>query len=145
MSRRTSQGLLSLLFLLPCLGGSATAAGPLSPVTRPLSWTAQDTHQAFRDAFKKAQTLGATAELEKLVKKNSNEAVVWIMETAEAMSTEPNDELAGRMVALRKAWRGAMDTDFAENMEKFFGLLDSVQKRERQKLKSRYDQAVNKY
>jgi hypothetical protein len=115
-------------------------ASPPGPLAR-----AADGRSEFREAFKKAQALNSAAEMQRLVKKHNAEAVSLIMDTAEGLSTNPGEILAKRMTALRKTWRAAIDTDFAENMEKYFSLMDPVQKRERGKLKARYDQANAKY
>ncbi|MCB9916390.1 MAG: hypothetical protein H6828_14775 [Planctomycetes bacterium] len=130
---------------LALLGASLGAGFELAGAAPLGAARAQDSHTVFREAFKKAQVLNAAAEMQKLVKKNVPEAVSWIMETAEGLSNNPTDELADRMIALRNAWKAAMETSFAENMEKYFALLSPAEKDERAKLKSRYDQANAKY
>ncbi len=144
---KTCRTILSILglTLVGALGVSEPALSTVFTSRAPTAPQTEQSHKAFREAFRKAQALNASAEMQKLVKKNIPEAVSLVMETAEALSTNPNEEVADRMIALRKAWRSAIDSDFAENMEVFFSLMDPQQKRERQALKARYEKAKAKY
>jgi len=141
--------LLGLLCGLPAL--SAAAVSPVSPgpsllatttAVRPLQ---DDKHLAFRKAFEDAMKVGALSEMERLVKKNMPLAVEWIVVTAEAISNRTGDELETRMAALRKAWKGAAGTQFANNMYEYFSLLEPVFKAERIKLKAGYEKANLRY
>jgi len=125
--------LLAASFLLPL------ALAAVAPAR-----AAQD-HQAFRDQFQKAMAINSTAEMERLVKSMNREAVEWIMVTAEAISDRTSDELETRMGALRKAWKGAMETNFCDEMYEYFALLDPRLKTERTALRKRYEKERSKY
>jgi hypothetical protein len=142
-NRRPTPLLFSLAWLLPLLLPLLIAARPASsPV--PLA-PRQDSHSEFRNAFKQAMDLGATAEMERLIKKHNPEAISWIMDTAEGISYKSSEELETRMDAFRKAWRGGMDSDFCDNMYEYFSLLEPVLKRERSELKAKYDKVNRDY
>ncbi len=139
--RTTFRSLLALFLLLGAPVALTAAAGPSSaPPPAP-----QDTHTEFRTAFQKAMEINSTAEMERLVKKHTPEAIFWIMQTAEGISVKSSEELEDRMAALRKAWRGSMDSDFCDNMYEYFSLLEPIFKKERGKAKERYDKANKKY
>lgn len=127
------------LFALASSAAPAPAAQPAAPSAT------QDDQVVWRAAFKKAMDVGAQSEMERLIKKNTHAAVEWIIDTAQAISTKTNDDLETRMAALRKAWKGAIGSQFATNMYEYFSLIDPVYKEERRKLKLRYDKAYDRY
>ncbi|MCA8978758.1 MAG: hypothetical protein H6831_12555 [Planctomycetes bacterium] len=132
--------------LLASLAGAMTltdasvAASP-APANAPI----QNSHDEFRSKFAQAMELNANEEMASLVRKNTAEAVAWIMETAEAISTSSNEALERRMAALRKAWKTAKDSKFCDHMYEYFSLLEPALKTERNKLKVRYEKALTKY
>jgi hypothetical protein len=106
---------------------------------------AQDSHTEFRNSFKQAMGIKARATMAQLVKRNQEEAVAWIVSTAEGISVAGSEELAIRMSALRIAWKTGMETEFAVKMEEYFSLIEPTVLRERGKLKSEYDKLTNDY
>lgn len=128
--------LLTLAWLLPAtlLVPSAEAAPFQTP---------EDAE--FRDKFQKAMKIGARDEMSKLVSKNLDQAVTWIISTSETIAVSPNDVVFERMAALRKAWKDSKGTGFCEKMERYFSLLDPTLKRERTRIKGEYDKALAGY
>lgn len=104
-----------------------------------------DSKKAFRDGFTKAMGFGSKSEMAQLVERNTDEAVAWIVETAEYISNSPNDVLFERMAALCEAWSGAYGTGFCRKMETYFSLLEPVSKRQRARLKRGYLKQVGEY
>lgn len=125
--------------------GAALPAGAATPEASRAAVTAQNTHDEFRAKFQQAMTLNATDEMASLVRKFTDEAVVWIMETAEGISNGSNEALEKRMAALRKAWKTARDSKFCDEMYEYFSLLEPAMKTERKKLKVRYEKALEQY
>ena len=105
----------------------------------------QDSHTEFRNSFNKAMQIKARPTMAQLVKRNQEEAVTWIIQTAESISVAGSEELANRISALRIAWKTSMETDFASKMEEYFSLIEPTVLRERGKLKSEYDKLTNDY
>ena len=140
----TTLSLASLAGLLVALGAAlpTAAAAPAAPSA---ARAAQNTHDEFRAKFKQAMALNATDEMASLVRKFTDEAVVWIMETAEGISNGSNEVLEKRMAALRKAWKTARDSKFCDEMYEYFSLLEPAMKTERSKLKVRYDKELETY
>lgn len=134
---RTQSSLLLALTLL----GTALAVPPAAATAPSLSASLQDGRAEWREAFEKAMAVGATSEMERLVKKNEDEAVEWIIITAEGFSIAPSDALEKRMTALRTAWRDAKKSGFADNVYEYYSLLTSVQREQRTKAKKRFDDA----
>lgn len=129
--------LTSTLLVLPFLSDAVSAA----PV--PVVQTPED--QEFRKKFEQAMRIGSRDEMKKLVDRHTEQAVNWIILTAEAISRSPNETLYERMAALRKAWKASIGTEFCEEMERYFSLMDSTIKRERAKLRSGYEDANQEY
>ena len=105
----------------------------------------QDSHTDFRNSFQKAMEIKSTTTMAQLVKRNQEEAVSWILQTAESISVGSSEELAIRMSALRIAWKTSMETGFASKMEEYFSLLEPTILRERVKLKSEYNKLNKDY
>lgn len=120
-------------------------ATPFLALTLLLGTSLQDSHTDFRNSFQKAMEIKSTATMAQLVKRNQEEAVSWILQTAESISTGSSEELAIRMSALRNAWKTGMDTGFASKMEEYFSLLEPTILRERAKLKSEYNKLNKDY
>ena len=114
-------------------------------LTLSLSVAPQDSHLEFRSQFKKAMDINSSAQMAQLVKRNQEEAVSWIIQTAESISQGSSEELATRMTALRSAWKTSMETGFASKMEEYFSLLEPALLRERGKLKAKYDDLNKEY
>ena len=137
--------------VLPLLGASLLTAAPASASTPPVSpepapaAATQDGQAEWRAAFKKAMAVGATSEMERLVKKNQFQAIEWIIETAQSIAVASSEDLEDRMAALRKSWKSATNSAFADNMYTYFSLLGSIQREERIKLKVRYDKQQKRY
>lgn len=134
----------SLLLALPLLGAPLAPAS--AAATPPFACPApQEGRAEWRSAFEKAMAVGATSEMERLVRKNEDEAVEWIIETAQGFAVAPSEALEKRMTALRAAWRGAMKSGFADNVYEYYSLLNSIQREQRGKAKKRYDDAQGRW
>ncbi len=125
-----------LLLLLPVVG-SARIAHP-SP-------TAQEGRQEFRERFRKAMEIQSIDEMARLFKSNEAEAIVWVMEVCESIAERSSEELENLAAAHRKAWVKAFDTRFPVKVYEYFSLLDPKLKRERAKLRERYDKQRDRY
>ena len=99
---------LPLLLLGPLRGAPPASVPVVIPGPGPGASPAQDdaSRKKFRDGFEKAQELRSKSEMTRLVKQNTQEAVEWIVDTAERISAAPNDVLFERMSALCEAWGG---------------------------------------
>jgi len=140
--------LASLLALLPAAAQAAPLAGALSaaaPPAEPTSPSLQESKAEWLKSFNKARAVGATSEMEKLVKTNTKVAIEHVLETAEQFSILPSAELEELMTDLRMAWKGAIGSRFADEMYEYYSLLDRVYRDERTKFKRRYDKAYNRY
>ncbi len=139
--------ILKLSFTLAILigGPEMAVASSVAPHSPEPSVIRLDEQSTWRAAFQKALDVGANSEMEKLVKKNTFQAIEWIIETAQGISTAPSEILETRMAALRTAWKGAVGSQFANNMYEYYSLLDPVYRDERNKLKRRYDKAYARY
>ena len=132
----TSALLLPVLFGALVLDVTATPSAA-APQT--------DKDREFRDKFQSAMKIGAKDEMKKLVDRNLDQAVTWIIQTSETLSNAPNDVVAERMDALRTAWKDSKDTAFCQKMERYFSLLDPTIKRERVRMRGQFDKAVNEF
>lgn len=128
--------LVSLLLLLSALG-----------FLRPLgsAASAPDERQEFRERFKKAMEIQSIEEMARLFKRNDHEAVVWVMELCESIAERSSEELETLAAAHRKAWLEAFGTRFPVHVYEYFSLLDPQLKRERAKLRERYDKQRDSY
>jgi hypothetical protein len=131
------------LAVLLAAGGALTLSE--TPGAAPSVAVAQNSHDEFRAKFKQAMELNAAEEMASLVRKNTPEAVSWIMETSEAIAGASNEALERRMAALRQAWKTARDSKFCDKMYEYFSLLEPALKTERNKQKARYEKALSKY
>ena len=132
-----------LPLILGALPSAHAAVSRVDPGTSVSSL--QDTRETWRSAFQKAMNVGASSEMERLVKSNNEEAVEWILETAQGIATQSSELLETRMAALRSAWKAAIGSKFADITYEYYSLLDSIYRDERSKLKNRYDKAYNRY
>lgn len=124
----------------------------LSPLAAPLARTAapaflapDEKYDTFRQRFQDAMRINAQAEMKRLVRTMNEQAVFWILETAEAISNQNSEELETRMRALRSAWKEELESDFCDKIYEYFSLLEPSKKTERSKLKGRYDKAQRDY
>lgn len=99
----------------------------------------------FRAEYMKAMRIGDKALMGRLVKDNTDAAVAWIIDTAEAISNAPSEAIYERMAALKAGWAESMKTDFCDQMERYFSFLDAPTKRERIKLRREYDKLQAQY
>lgn len=131
----------------------AALALPVLALVAPLSALAigraavrvDDKDEQFRQRFLEMMRINATKEMAKLVRSMTDQAVYWIIETAEAISNQTSEDLETRMAALRSSWKEAMETNFGNKVYEYFSLLEPSLKVERTKLKSRYDKAQREY
>lgn len=128
--------LASLLLLVPALGSMRSPA----PAPR-----IQESRQEFRQRFKKAMEIQSLDEMARLFKRNEHEAVLWVMEVCESIAERSNEELETLAAAHRKAWVEAFGTRFPVKVYEYFSLLDPQLKREREKLRKRYDGQRDRY
>ncbi len=141
----------TLLCLTALTAAPRAAASPLA-VARLLSanppsirsfQTPED--REFREKFQQAMKIGARDEMKKLIDRHTDQAVVWIIETAEAIGNAPNDVLFDRMAALREAWKAAEETDFPEKMERYFSMLKPTIRRDRIRMRGEYQRMLDEY
>jgi len=133
--------LTASVLLVPTFLGPAAPAAEASPA--PAFQTPEDTE--FRTKFQQAMKIGAKDEMKKLVDRQTDQAVTWIIQTAESIANAPNDTLFDRMAALRIAWKASKGTDFCDKMERYFSLLDPTIRRERVRMRGDFDDKVGEY
>ena len=105
----------------------------------------EDRLQELKTKFVQAAKINSKDEMANLVRKYNDEAIQWIIATAESISNQPSDQLYERMAQLRTAWKTSVKTDFAEEIEKYFSLLHPAGKRERTAFKRDYGRKINEY
>ncbi|MEE8467901.1 MAG: hypothetical protein V3T22_05570, partial [Planctomycetota bacterium] len=118
---------------------------PVSSRAVPAASVPQDAKKIFRDSFNKAMGLGSREEMKRLVARNTDEAIDWIIQTAEAIGNSPNDKLYDLFNALREAWKASIKTDFCDKMERYFSLMDPPTKRERMRMRGQFDKQRRLY
>jgi hypothetical protein len=122
--------LTASVLLVPTFLGPAAAGAEASPA--PVCQTPED--KEFRTKFQQAMKIGAKDELKKLVDRQTDQAVTWIIQTAESIANAPNDTLFERMTAA-----------FCDKMERYFSLLDPTIRRERIRMRGDFDKQVGEY
>jgi hypothetical protein len=125
-------------FCLSALAPAPAATGHTVPV-------ALDKWSDWWGAFDKARKLGASRETTRLIKSNQEMAIYWIIERSKVFVSGPTAELEEDMSALRRAWREAVGSNFADNVYEYYSLLESMDKAERSKLMKRYTAAGTRY
>lgn len=144
---------LSPARLLPGLRALAVLAAFLVAVPTPGSArppapsvaAAQGRHDEFFAEFKKAMAINARDEMAKLVKSYPDEAVARIVYTCEQIAEANSEELETLIDGLRRAWDKAYGTSFVEEEYRYFSFLDSAYKRERKRVKNKYDNAQRRF
>lgn len=134
---------LALPLLLVSISATASALPPADPTEH--ASAIQDDGKNFRAEYLKAMRIGDKALMGRLIGDNTDAAVAWIMETAEAISNSPSEAIYERMAGLKAGWAESMKTDFCDQMERYFSFLDSPTKRERLKLRREYDKLQAAY
>ncbi|TDJ79711.1 MAG: hypothetical protein E2O39_00510 [Planctomycetota bacterium] len=119
----------ALLALVLASSGAPSAGAP----------SAQDRKAEFIMKFQQAQAIGAKQEMANLIRKYEQEAINWILETAEVLSNAPNDKVFERMDMFREAWATSYKTEFVTKMEKYYSLLRPTMKRDRIRARTKYD------
>ncbi len=119
-------------------------ATPLQPLT-PSPTAQRHPRDLWKDNFLAAVKIGAQSEIKRLMKNEQELAIYWIMDTAKRISIRPSDALEVEMTALRKGWKTAMESEFADEIYTYYSLLDAVQKRQHTKLDARYEVARSRY
>ncbi|MFT4542757.1 MAG: hypothetical protein ACI835_005226 [Planctomycetota bacterium] len=100
--------------------------------------SSQDPKTEFRTQFHASLRTKDVKKMGTLIRQYNNEAIDYVIETAEAIANAPNDTFFERMDGLRQGWRDSIKTDFVDNMERYFSLLDPAMKRERTRMKAKY-------
>ncbi|MCP3917413.1 MAG: hypothetical protein GY711_17850 [bacterium] len=118
--------LLAPLFIPAAISAPASAVPP----------EAVDDYADFKNSFMQAMKVNSKDEMARLVKKYQEQAIWWVMEVAEGISNNPNDALFERIAALKTAWKATIRTDFVDEMEKYFSLIEGPEKRERVRFKA---------
>ena len=131
---------LAALFLL-------TAAVPLTLEAHPSSAVvSQDRYTEFRNKFKAAMKINALPEMARLIKEYNWEVVRIIMQTCETISVRSSDDLEEYIAGLNKGWKKAYDNStFVDKVYEYFSLLDPSVKRERTKLKNKFEEVREQY
>ncbi|MFT7676513.1 MAG: hypothetical protein ACI8QC_000484 [Planctomycetota bacterium] len=133
------------LLLLPLAGASSATAGSARDSGPEAESARADRRSDFRTKFIQATKINSKTTLEKLFREYPDEVVEWVIETAENIATRPNDALYERMNALRNTWNTVRRTDFVDQIEVYFSLLDGPRKRDRFKLKADYGKAITRF
>lgn len=133
------------LLLLPLLGASRASAGSVGSAGPEAASTSLDRRSDFRTKFILATKINSKTTMEKLFREYSDEVVDWVLETAENIAVRPNDALYERMNALRATWNSVHRTDFVDQIEVYFSLLDGPRKRDRFKLKAEYNKSIARF
>lgn len=136
--------------LLPALVWLSAASPPSAGILAemrggPPSLPAAQEGSEFRRSYENAMKINAVEEMGRLIRRNDHEAVVWILETCEAISERSSDTLEERLAALRVGWQRGMETDFVNRVYTYLSLLSPVLKRERLVMRERYEKALRSY
>lgn len=116
-----------LILLVALLAGTARAQ-------------TNDTIEKFKKDWAAAEKVNDRSAMERLMRRQQDEAVYLVMDTAEAIQGRPSEELFNRLTALRVAWREVHKTEFVTEMERFFSFLDAATNRVRGALLQNYYQ-----
>ncbi|MEM7310507.1 MAG: hypothetical protein AAF682_27780 [Planctomycetota bacterium] len=123
--------LLALPLVSPLVGSEPPAGAP-SPVL------VQNKTDEFMSKFRQAMKVGATEEMNRLIRTYQDQAVYKIIEICEAISNESNEKLEEDISALTKAWKAIHKTSFPDTMYEFFSLMRPEVKEHRRKLATQY-------
>lgn len=138
---------LSIAVCAASLG--AVPASPLSAVsTTPFTaLQAPDRYADFQKKFKAAQTVGASEEMQKLVRAYQDEAIRHVGELATVMAVRNSDELEAEFQALAKTWKDVYKSDFVNKSYRYYSELafDRNRAEERRKLEKRYYEQLKSY
>lgn len=125
-----------LLAAAPCL-----ALGPTEPPELASGPQASD----FRRTYQQAMRINAVEEMGRLIRRNDQEAVLWIIEVCEAISERSSEELEATLGGLRVGWEKGMETGFVDKVYTYFSLLSAPLRRERIQLRARFEKARVRY
>lgn len=140
--------------LLLSLSPPAPTAGLLAPTPAAAAPTAalqgEELDRAgFLKAFRQALDARADGDIERLIKRNQNIAVVVIIETCEAIALGTNERLEREIAGLIEGWEDAFDSRFAQETYEYFSLMSrqvrafrSQRQADFGKLKRELDQAI---
>ena len=117
----------------PAFAGSAGAA--IAP--------AFDETQDFLNQMRKAMEIGASDEIERMVRSKTNVAVWATIYLCDANSNNPSERLEEEINALRLAWKATKKTGFVEKVYEYYSLMDSTTRQDRFKEVSRYRTFLN--
>jgi len=138
---------LAALTLAPI--GAALAAASTDPgAARPTlsapapGHSAQSDLDALRNEFEKARQLGNKSRMEEILRDGGETATRFVVSTAEAAKRTPNETLYARYAAITEAWKGAFDSDFPRNYERFLQRLPDRLESKRTAARQKYDEAT---
>jgi hypothetical protein len=127
-----SAGLPVVLALLAVPAPGLAVAGAPAPA-------AVQSADEFMDKFRQAMKVGATDEMNRLVRSQQENAVNKIIQICEFISNESNASLEEEIAALTKAWNTVHKTEFPDRVYEFFSLMRSEVKQHRTTLKAKYE------
>ncbi|MFT5049873.1 MAG: hypothetical protein ACI8QZ_001266, partial [Chlamydiales bacterium] len=124
--------LFALMLALPIGNATARAVRSSAPAR------AQDKMGEFRQSFAQAAKINAKDEMGKLVRKYNEEAIQRVLALLDQISSQQgSDAVYEEMNHLRAAWRATLKSNFVDEVEKYFSLLNPSAREER----SRYVRA----
>ncbi|HKX45548.1 MAG TPA: hypothetical protein VJP77_02515, partial [Planctomycetota bacterium] len=85
----------------------------------------------FQAQYRKAAEIVALDQMSRLIRQNPNNAVSWVVTTAELLADNPSEQAGKDMTALKRGWKEAQGTEFPARMERYFSLLSPELKRTR--------------
>ncbi len=114
--------LTALALALTALAAPPAPASTPSHALQPLQKEELD-RDAFMDRYRRALDARAESEIENLVRRNQGTATVLIIELCEANGREPSERLENEIEGLRKAWKIAFNSSFANEMYEYLSLM----------------------
>jgi hypothetical protein len=116
---------------------------PAAPAAR--ASTVQSAQEDFISKFKAALKVGATDEMNRLVRTHQVPATDRILELGEILVGGTREELLAEQEALAKAWHTVYKTSYPEKVSEFFTGFTPEAKEERDKLIQQYRNEINKF
>jgi len=98
-----------------------------------------DTPDEFMAKFRQAMKVGATDEMNRLIRSEQVAAISKIIQICEFIAGGSNEKLDNEIAALGKAWDSVHKTSFVDDVYEYYSLLGAEEKRHRKTLRAKYD------
>ena len=102
---------------------SSLWAGAATPPNAAYQQSDEEAYAAFKKEFELAQKINAKPKMAQLVKANQREAIWWITDTCIEIASQSSDVLETRIADLRMAWQESYETNFVDELYKYYSLL----------------------